>query len=156
MRLLPVSAGLLGERRVTRAEAAEVVATVSWPGVNRGDRVANLALFAFAATAWAALGFLFVNHFPSEGPPAVLAGALLLGAALALTLAPLLWLAQFVRSKRIAYRGDWWRAARRAGLAGLVATLFVLMRGQGAFSVPLALFIVAMAVLVELTLSLRG
>ncbi len=156
MRLLPVSAGLLGERRVTKAEAAEVFATVSWPGVNRGDRVANLALFAFAATAWAALGLLFVNHFPSEGPPAVLAGALLLGAALALTLAPLLWLAQFVRSKRIAYRGDWWRAARRAGLAGLVATLFVLMRGQGAFSVPLALFIVAMAVLVELTLSLRG
>jgi hypothetical protein len=124
--------------------------------VNRGDRVANLALFAFAATAWAALGFLFLNHFPSEGPPALLAGALLLGGALALTLAPLLWLGRFVMSNRIAYRGDWWRAARRAGLAGLVAGLFVLMRGQGAFSIPLALFIVAMAVLVELTLSLRG
>lgn len=126
------------------------------PRVNPGDRVVNLVLFAFAATAWAALGFLFVNHYPSEGPPAVLAGALLLGGALALTLAPLFWLASFVRSNRIAYRGDWWRAARRAGLAGLVATLFVLMRGQGAFSVPLALFVVAMAVLVELTLSLRS
>lgn len=124
--------------------------------MNRGDRVANLALFAFAAAAWAALSFLFLNHFPSEGPPALLAGALLLGGALALTLAPLLWLARFVMSNRIAYRGDWWRAARRAGLAGLVAGLFVLMRGQGAFSIPLALFIVAMAVLVELTLSLRG
>lgn len=124
-------------------------------GVNRGDRVANLALFSFAATAWAALGFLVVNHYPSEGPPALLAGALLLGGALALTLAPLLWLASFVRSNRIAYRGDWWRAARRAGLAALVVMLFVLMRGQGAFSVPLALFVVAMAVLVELTLSLR-
>ena len=124
--------------------------------VNRGDRVANLALFAFAGSAWAALGYLFVNHYPSEGPPALLAGALLLGGAVALTLAPLFWLAKFVRSNRIAYRGDWWRATRRAALAGLVATLFVLMRGQGAFSVPLALFIVAMAVLVELTLSLRG
>lgn len=124
--------------------------------MNRGDRVANLALFAFAVTTWVALGFLFINHYPSEGPPAVLAGALLLGGALALTLAPLFWLAAFVRSNRIAFRGDWWRAARRAGLVGLVATLFVLMRGQGLFSAPLALFIVAMAVLVELTLSLRG
>ena len=124
--------------------------------VNRGDRVANLVLFAFAATAWAALAFLFVNHYPTEGATALLAGALLLGAAIGLTLAPLLWLASFVRANRIAYRGDWWRAGRRAGLAGLVATLFVLMRGQGAFSVPLALFIVAMAVLIELTLSLRG
>lgn len=129
---------------------------VSWPRVNRIDRVANLALFAFAATAWAGLGFLFLNHYPTEGASALLAGALLLAAAVALTLAPLLWLANFVRTNRIAYRGDWWRAARRAGLAGLVVALFVLMRGQGAFSVPLALFIVVMAVLVELTLSLRA
>ncbi len=141
---------------MTQAGPAGAVAKVSWRGVNRGDRVANLALFAFAATAWVALGFLFVNHYPSEGPPALLAGALLLGGALALTLAPLFWLARFVRSNRIAYRGDWWRAARRAALTGLVVTLFVLMRGQGEFSVPLALFVVAMAVLVELTLSLRS
>lgn len=124
--------------------------------MNRGDRVANLALFTSAATAWAALVFLFLSHYPTEGATALLAGALLLGAAVALTLAPLLWLASFVRANRIAFRGAWWRAARRAGLAGLVVALFVLMRGQGAFSVPLGLFIVAMAVLVELTLSLRG
>ncbi len=124
--------------------------------MNRVDRVANLALFTFAATAWAALAFLFLNHYPNEGATSLLAGALLLGAAVALTLAPLLWLASFVRANRIAFRGAWWRAARRAGLAGLVVALFVLMRGQGAFSVPLGLFIVAMAVLVELTLSLRG
>jgi hypothetical protein len=124
--------------------------------VNRSDRLANLALFAFAASAWAGLAFLFVNHFPSESATALLAGALLLGAAIALTICPLLWLASFVRANRIAYRGAWWRASRRAGLAGLVAALFVLMRGQGAFSVPLLLFVVAMAVLVELTFSLRG
>jgi len=124
--------------------------------VNRSDRVASLALFAFAATAWAGVGYLFLNHYPTEGATSLIAGALLLAVAIALTLAPLLWLASFVRTNRIAYRGDWWRAARRASLVGLVVALFVLMRGQGAFSVPLALFIVAMAVLVELTLSLRG
>jgi hypothetical protein len=124
--------------------------------MNRGDRVTNLALFAFAVTAWAALGFLFLNHYPTESAGSLLAGALLLGAALGLTLAPLFWLGSFVRSNRIAYRGSWWRAGRRAGLVALVAALFVLMRGQGAFSVPLALFVVAMAVLVELTLTLRG
>lgn len=124
--------------------------------VNRGDRLANLALFVFAATAWAAVVFLFVNHSPNESASALLAGALLLGAAVALTLAPLLWLWSFVRAKRIAFRGAWWRAARRALLAGLVVALFVMMRGQGALSVPLALFVVAMAVLVELTLSLRS
>ena len=120
------------------------------------DRAASLACFAFAAIAWAALGFLFINHYPTESATSLLAGAVLLGAAITLTLAPLLWLASFARANRIAYRGAWSRAARRAGLAGLVATLFVLMRGQGAFSVPLALFVVAMAVLVELTLSRRA
>ena len=124
--------------------------------MNRGDRLANLALFAFAATAWAAVAFLFVNANPNESATALLAGALLLGAAVTLTLMPLLWLASFVRTNRIAYQGSWWKAARRAALVGLVVALFVLMRGQGLFSVPLALFIVAMAVLVELTLSLRS
>ena len=97
-----------------------------------------------------------MNQPPDAGATALLAGALLLGAAVALTLAPVLWLFGFVRHNRIAYRGDWWRAFRRAALAGLVVALYVLMRGQGLYSVPLMLFIVAMAVLVELTLSLRG
>jgi uncharacterized membrane protein YhhN len=68
---------------------------------------------------------------------------------------PLLWIASFVRSRAIAYRGDWARAARRSALVGLVIVLFVLLRAQDALSVPVAVFIVAMAVLVELILSLR-
>jgi hypothetical protein len=124
--------------------------------VNRADWLANLALFVFAISAWAAVGFLFMNSAPDEGATSLLAGALLLGAAVALTLAPVLWLFVFVRHKRIAYRGDWWRAFRRAALAGLVVTLYVFMRGQGLYSLPLMLFIVAMAVLVELTLTLRS
>ncbi len=124
--------------------------------MNRADWLANLALFVFAITAWAAVAFLFTNSSPDEGATALLAGALLLGAAVTLTVAPVLWLFGFVRHKRIAYRGDWWRAFRRGALAGLVVALYVFMRGQGLYSLPLMLFIVAMAVLVEFTLTLRG
>jgi hypothetical protein len=124
--------------------------------LNRADWLANLALFVFAATAWAGVAFLFTNSSPDEGATSLLAGALLLGAAVTLTVAPILWLFAFVRHKRIAYRGDWWRAFRRGALAGLVVALYVFMRGQDLYSLPLMLFIVAMAVLVELTLTLRG
>ena len=124
--------------------------------MNRADRLANLALIVFAVTAWAAVAFLFAYQAPDEGATPLLAGALLLGAAVALTLAPVLWLFGFVRHNRIAYRGDWWRALRRGVLAGLVVALYVFMRGQGLYSLPLMLFIVAMAVLIELTLSLRS
>jgi hypothetical protein len=130
--------------------------TLSWLFVNRGDRAINLGLFALAIAAWLGLGYVVTSYYPTGSASALLAGALLIGVAIGLTVAPLFWLASFVGAKRIAYRGSWWRAARRAGLCALVASLFVLMRGQGVFSVPLALFIVAMAVLVELTLSLRG
>ena len=124
--------------------------------MNRADWLANLALFIFAITAWAAVAFQFTNSSPDEGATALLAGALMLGAAVTLTVTPVLWLFAFVRHRRIAYRGDWWRALRRGALAGLVVALYVFMRGQGLYSLPLMLFIVAMAVLVEVTLTLRG
>jgi hypothetical protein len=118
--------------------------------------VANICLLVLAVLAWAAVVYVFVNFAPSESATSLLTGGLLLGAAVGLTLAPVFWLVAFVRTNRIAYRGSWWRAGRRAALCGLVVALFVLIRGQGMFSVPLILFVVAMAVLVELTLSLRG
>lgn len=130
--------------------------TVWWLPVNRADRLLNISLFAAAAAAWLGLAYVFLNHFPTESAAALLAGTLLLGAAVAFTAAPLFWIGSFIGTNRIAYRGSWWRAGRRAALSGFVASLFVLMRGQDVFSVPLALFVVAMAVLVELTLSLRG
>lgn len=82
-------------------------------------------------------------------------GAVLLGAAVALTLAPILWIAGFVRTRHIAFRGDWLRAARRAALCGLVVTLLVVLRAQGALSAPMAIFVIAMPILVEMTLSVR-
>lgn len=123
--------------------------------MNSADRLANVALLVAATATWAVLGFVFINFDPRRDAAVLLAGGLLLGAAIGLTLAPLLWLGGFVRTRRIAYRGDWWRAGRRAALAGLVAVFFVVLRGQDALSMPLALFVVAMALLVEITFSLR-
>jgi hypothetical protein len=123
--------------------------------VNSADRLASVTLFAVAALAWLALGFVVLTVDPRSNAQALIYGALLLGLAAGATLAPLLWLVSFVRHRRIAYRGDWWRAGRRAALVGFVIVLFVLLRGQDALGLPLALFIVALALLVELTLSLR-
>jgi hypothetical protein len=91
---------------------------------------------------------------PTGNSTVVVAGAILIGAAVALTLLPVLWIAAFVR-RRIAYRGAWAVALRRACLCGLVVTLLVILRSQGALSVPMAAFVVAMPLLVEVTLSAR-
>jgi hypothetical protein len=123
--------------------------------VNRADRLTNLALFSIALAAWAAVAFIFISSDPRTNAAVLLAGALTLGLAVAGTVAPVLWLVGFAAQGRIAYRGDWWRAARRAALVGLIVAIFVVLRGEQALNLPLALFVVAMAVLVELTLSLR-
>ena len=123
--------------------------------MNRTDRLANVGLLAIALAAWAAVALILVTSDPRTDAAVLLAGALALGGAVVVTLVPLLWLVGFALQGRIAYRGDWWRAARRAALVGLVVAIFVVLRGEQALNLPLALFVVAMAVLVELTLSLR-
>jgi hypothetical protein len=123
--------------------------------VNRADRLTNVGLFTLALAAWAGVAIILVTFDPRANAAVLLAGALTLGAAVGGTLAPLLWLIGFALQGRIAYRGDWWRAARRAALVGLIVAIFVVLRGEQALNLPLALFVIAMAVLVELTLSLR-
>ncbi len=123
--------------------------------LNTVDRAANALLLCLALAAWGSVVYVFTTFDPRRDPTILLAGALLLGAAVGMTLAPLLWIGGFVRNRAIAYRGDWGRATRRAALVGLVVVLFVLLRAQDALSLPVAGFIAAMALLVELTLSLR-
>lgn len=137
------------------ARPAGLNSAADGPNVNTADRLANVGLLALCLAAWTGVVVVLVAFDPRTNAQVLLAGALLLGVALAASLAPLLWLAGFARQGRIAYRGDWWRASRRAALVGLVVTIFVVLRGEAALNVPLALFVVAMAALVELTLSLR-
>jgi len=70
-----------------------------------------------------------------------------------LTLVPLVWLTIFGRHRRIAYRGDWVRAVRRSAWVGIVVSIIVILRIQGLLELPIALFIIALVVVAEATLS---
>lgn len=117
------------------------------------DRMTNLGLFAAAAVAWVLVGLVVTTRDPRTDPAAGLLGAGLMGIAIGLTCVPLFWLAVFGRHQRIAYRGDWFRAARRGGWVAVVVAVFIVLRLQGAFSLPVALFVVVMVAVAEATLS---
>lgn len=113
----------------------------------------NLGLFGAAALAWVLVGLVVMTRDPRTDPVAGLLGAGLMGIAIGLTCIPLFWLAVFGRHQRIAYRGDWFRAARRGGWTAVVVAVFIVLRLQGAFSLPVALFVVVMVAVAEATLS---
>jgi len=119
------------------------------------DRLTNLGFFAAAGVVWILVALVVTTRDPKVDPAAGFVGALLIGLALGLTVVPLFWLGVFARHRRIAYRGDWTRAVRRGAWVAIVATLFVILRLQGVFQPPIALFIVALVILAEATLSVE-
>ncbi len=64
-----------------------------------------------------------------------------------------MWLFVFGRHRRIAYAGDWFRAARRGAWIGLLVAVAVILRLVGAFQIPIVLFLAAIFVVAEITLS---
>jgi hypothetical protein len=121
--------------------------------VEARDRRASLALFGLAALTWVAVTWIVLTQDPRVDPGVGFAGAGAIGLALGLTAVPLLWLFAFARQGRIAYRGDWTRAVRRGAWVGVLAGLFVVMRLQGIFQLPIGLFLAAMVLVAEVTLS---
>ncbi len=119
------------------------------------DRIANLALFGAAACGWLLVGVVVTTRDPVVDPSAGFLGAGLIGLALGLTSIPLFWLAVFGRHGRIAYRGDWTRAVRRGAWVAIVVSILVVLRLQGAFGWPIALFILAMVAIAEVSLSVE-
>ena len=117
------------------------------------DRTANLACFAAAALVWVLVGLVVTTRDPITDPGAGVIGAVLIGLAIALTLVPLLWLTVFGRHHQIAYRGDWVRAIRRATWVGIVVTVLIVLRVQGLLELPIALFMIALVIVAEATLS---
>jgi hypothetical protein len=117
------------------------------------DRLANVGLWAAAAVVWVLVGLVLTTRDPRVDPTAGFLGAALIGLAVGLTVIPLWWLALFARQRRIAYRGDWVRAIRRGGWVGLVVVLFVVLRLQGLFQVPIALFVIVVVFIAEAALS---
>jgi len=120
------------------------------------DRLANVTCITASVAAWLAVGLLFTTRSPVGDPGIQMTAALLLGVAVTLTVLPLTWLLAFAGQGRVAHRGDWLRATRRGLLAGMVVTLLVVLRELEVFSLAIAVFVVVMACLVELTLTLRN
>jgi hypothetical protein len=119
------------------------------------DRLTNLAFFAAAGVVWILVALVVTTRDPKLDPAAGFVGAVLIGLAFGLTTIPLLWLAVFGRHRRIAYRGDWTRAIRRGAWIAIVVAVLVILRVQGVLQPPIALFIVALVVLAEATLSVE-
>jgi hypothetical protein len=119
------------------------------------DRLANLGLFAAAAVVWVLVALVVTTRDPTVDRTAGYVGGLLIGLAVGLTMVPVFWLVVFGRHRRIAYRGDWLRAARRGGWVALVVSLIVLLRVQGIFQWPFVVFVLALVVVAEATLSVE-
>ncbi|HET9853362.1 MAG TPA: hypothetical protein VFP56_12780 [Candidatus Limnocylindrales bacterium] len=117
------------------------------------DRRFVLLLLGAAALGWVAVAIVLLTVDPTADPGAGFLGGAALGAAVAVSLAPLLWLLAFARQRRIAYRGDWTRAIRRGAWIGLLVAVFVVMRINGVFQPQIGLFFAALALVAEVTLS---
>jgi len=119
------------------------------------DRTANLAIFGAAAVVWVLVGLVVTTRDPVVDPSAGIIGALLIGLAVTLTLTPLIWLTVYGRHRQISYRGDWLRAVRRATWVGIVVAVLIVLRIQGLLELPIALFMIALVVVAEATLSVE-
>jgi hypothetical protein len=117
------------------------------------DRLANLGFFAAAAVVWLLVGLVVTTRDPVVDPGAGFIGAMLIGLAVGLTIVPLIWLSVFGRHRQIVYRGDWIRAIRRGGWVGVVVAVLIVLRLQDLLELPIALFIIALTVVAEATLS---
>ena len=120
--------------------------------MDRNRRIA-LTLLGVAAVAWVIVVGIAVGVNPLTDPTMGLVGAGVLGFAMATTAAPVFWLVGFARQRRIAYRGDWLRAIRRGAWVGVLVAIFVVMRLNDIFQLPIALFLLALALVAEVTLT---
>ena len=117
------------------------------------DRLANLGLLVAAGVAWILVALLVTTRDPYQDAMAGYVGALLIGARDRPHRRPAGWLVVFARHRRIAYQGDWFRAARRGAWVGLFVAILVVLRLVDAFQLPIVLFLAAIFIVAELTLS---
>jgi len=121
-----------------------------------GQRRIAVMLLACAAVAWVVVFVIGLTVDPLSSSSAAFIGAAALGVATGLTAAPLFWLISFARHRRIAYRGDWLRAGRRGAWVGILVAIFVVMRANGILQPQIALFLIALAIVAEVTLTAGG
>jgi hypothetical protein len=119
------------------------------------DRLFNTFFIGAAVVAWVAVAQMVTTTYPRQNPTNDLVGAGMIGLACGLTTVPLFWLVPFARHRRIALLGDWGRAMRRGCWVAAVITLFVALRIQAVLSLPIAVFVVVLVVMAEITLSME-
>jgi len=125
--------------------------------VSSRQRLLALGLVLAAVVAGLALAVFAANACPAELPgqpcpdaPRNRAIVVSLAAvSVGLLVAPFAYLAEFLIGRRIVYRGAWLRAARRGLLAGAVVAVLAGLRLGGALSVPVGLFVLILAGIVE-------
>jgi hypothetical protein len=117
--------------------------------VSARERSITLVLLAAVLTAWTVVAVLVTTVDPTGDARAILLGALTMGSAVGLTLWLFLWWASRGAPGAVVSSG------RRGGLGGLVVSILVVLRALDALVLPVALFLVAGAVLVELAFSMR-
>lgn len=119
------------------------------------DRLFNCLLIGAALVAWIAVAEIVTSTYPRQTPSSGLVGAGVIGIACGLTTAPLFWLVPFALHRRIALLGDWGRALRRGAWVAAVVALFVALRVQAVLSLPIAVFVVVLVLMAEITLSME-
>jgi|GEM_PF-4499940 len=117
--------------------------------VSARDRTVTLVLVSAAIMAWFVVAFVLTMISPEGDAGAQLFGALALGAAVGLTLWPLLWSATRHSPGAIATAG------RRSALVGLVVAILVVLRAIDVVAMPVVIFLIVGAVVVELGFTLR-
>ena len=119
------------------------------------DRLGNWFFIATAVVAWIVVAQIVTTTYPRDNPTSGLVGAGMIGLACGLTMVPLFWLVPFARHRRIAFLGDWSRAIRRGAWVAAVIALFVALRIQSVLSLPIAVFVVVLVLMAEITLSME-
>src|SRR5665811_1055654 len=119
------------------------------------DRFCNMLFIAMALVVWVAVAQVVTTTYPRDNPTTGLVGAGLIGSACGLSAVPLFWLLPFARHRRIALLVDWGRAIRRGSWVAAMVALFVALRLQGVLSLPIAVFVVVLVLLAEITLSME-
>lgn len=90
-----------------------------------------------------------------EAPRNVVIVVTLAATAGGLLVTPFAFLGEVMARRRIVYRGAWWRASRRGVLVGLVIATLAGLRLADVVNVPVVLFIIVLAGVVEWFLARR-
>ena len=108
-----------------------------------------MVLVAAAIAAWFVVGVVLAFVSPQGNAGAQLLGAAVFGAAVALTLWPLLWSASRAAPGSLTVSG------RRSALAGAAVAVLVILRAIEVVSPVVLIFVVVCAVVIEVAFTLR-